>query len=250
MLELFSYHLSYTDIFILVLGALLIGMGKTGVAGAGMIAIPLIAIIFGGKASTGILLPILIFADLLAVHHYHRHASWHHLWRLLPFVVIGIVIGTLYGNLVDDKMFRAIMAIIIFVSLGIMVWQQQSTKPKTSSSHWFVLIVGLLGGFTTMVGNLAAPILTLYLLAMKLPKNQFVATGAWFFLIVNVLKVPFHVFVWETITFDSFLLDLILIPAIAAGAYLGIRIVRIMPETTFRWFVIGMTGVAAVAMLV
>ncbi|MBT8114899.1 MAG: sulfite exporter TauE/SafE family protein [Arenicella sp.] len=249
MLELFSYSLSVTDLVILVVVAVLIGMGKTGVAGAGMIAVPLLAIVFGGKASTGLLLPILIFADFFGVYHYHQHANWQHLRRLLPFALIGVVIGTLTGNIIDDQAFRLIMVGIIFVSLAIMIWQQHQRQPTIPTSPLFGYSIGIIGGFATMVGNLAGPIMILYLLAMQFPKNQFIGTAAWFFLVINVLKIPFHVFAWQTITVNSFLLDAILIPAIAAGAYLGIAIVKNIPENVYRWFVIVMTLIAALAMV-
>ncbi|MFT5610557.1 MAG: putative membrane protein YfcA [Arenicella sp.] len=250
MIELFSYSLSYTDFACLVAAAALIGMAKTGVSGAGMIAVPVLAIIFGGKGSTGLLLPILIFADFFGVYHYRQHANWHHLRRLLPFAVLGVIIGTISGNYIDDAMFRNIMAVIIFLSLTIMIWQQQSKAPMVPSSFWFVATIGILGGFTTMVGNLAGPVMALYLLAMQFNKNQFIGTAAWFFLSINIIKIPFHVFAWKTITLNSFLLGLTVIPAVACGAFLGIYLIKRVPENLFRWFIIVMTGMAAVAMIV
>ena len=145
-----------------------------------MIAVPLMAIAFGGKASTGLLLTILIFADLFAVKHYHRHADWQHLKRLFPLAFFGVILGTLFGQYIDDEMFRLAMAIIIFISLGIMIWQERTHEPSVPDSFGFIIAVGLLGGFTTMVGNLAGPVMALYLLAMRFPKNEFIGTAAWF----------------------------------------------------------------------
>ena len=250
LLELFSYNLSYTEFASLVVAAALIGMAKTGVSGAGMIAVPVLAIIFGGKGSTGLLLPILIFADFFGVYHYRQHANWQHLRRLLPFAVLGVIIGTISGNTIDDAMFRNIMAVIIFVSLAIMVWQQYSKAPIVPNSIYLVSGIGILGGFTTMVGNLAGPVMALYLLAMQFNKNQFIGTAAWFFLCINVIKIPFHAFIWKTITLNSFQLGLTVIPAVACGAYLGIYLIKRVPENLFRWFIIFTTGVAAVAMIV
>ena len=250
MLELFSYNLSYIEFASLVLAAALIGMAKTGVAGAGMIAVPVLAIIFGGKDSTGLLLPILIFADFFGVYYYRQHANWQHLRHLLPFAVLGVIIGTIAGNYIDDAMFRNIMAAIIFLSLAIMIWQQQSKAPIIPHSIYLVSGIGILGGFASMVGNLAGPVMALYLLTMQFNKNQFIGTAAWFFLCINVIKIPFHVFVWKTITLNSFLLDLTVIPAIACGAYTGIYLIKRVPEDLFRWFIIFMTAVAVVAMMV
>lgn len=250
MIELFGYALTGPQCAVLILAAILVGMAKTGVAGASMIIVPIMAIAFGSRDSTGLLLTILIFADLFAVWYYHRHASWHHLRRLLPYALLGVVVGTLVGQVIDDNTFRFVMAVIIFLSLGIMIWQEVKTNVQVPTSRWFSSSIGVAGGFTTMVGNLAGPVMALYLLAMRFPKNQFIGTAAWFFLSINLFKLPFHIWVWGTVTPKSFLLTTLFIPVIAVGAFLGIWVVKRINETAYRWFVIAMTGVAAFAMLI
>jgi uncharacterized membrane protein YfcA len=101
-----------------------------------------------------------------------------------------------------------------------------------------------------MVGNLAGTVMAVYLLSMRLPKNAFIGTTAWFFMATNWFKVPFHVFAWHTINFNTFLLDLATLPMIILGAYLGIIIVKKLSERTYRWFIIAMTLIAAFFMLV
>ena len=248
--EIASYSFTLYQLAVLGLAAALIGMAKTGVHGAGMISIPLLALVFGAKASTGITLPILIMADLFAVYYYHRHASWPHLRRLLPFAFIGIIVGTVVGQLVDEIMFGYVMIAIIFISLGVMVYRERRTDLDIPSLPLFSSTIGVAGGFASMVGNLAGPVMALYLLAMRLPKNQFIGTAAWFFLLLNIAKLPFHIWVWETITWNSSTVNFLLFPAIAVGAFLGFKIVSRIPEKPFRWFVIIMTAVSAIAMLV
>lgn len=249
MIEIASYSLSYTDIFLLVVVALLVGMAKAGAYGLGMVAVPLLAIVFGGKASTGVLLPILILADIFAVYYYHRHANWQHLRRLMPTALIGVVIGTFVGDAIGDRLFNHVMVLIIMASLGIMIWRERNTNPTIPTSIWFVAGMGILGGFTTMVGNLAGPVMALYLLSMQLPKKQFIGTAAWFFLLVNVIKVPLHVWAWQTINLNTFILGTALLPIIALGALLGVMVVKNVPEKAFRWFVIAMVAVAAITMM-
>lgn len=247
--EIASFSFTYYELGLLVAVAALVGMAKTGVQGAGMIAVPLLAIVFGAKASTGVMLPILIFADCFGVYHYHRHANWSHLRKLIPFAFAGVLLGTVTGHLINDTVFSQSMVLTIFLSLAIMIWREKSANPKVPTSFWFVAAIGVAGGFTTMVGNLAGPVMALYLLSMQLPKNQFIGTAAWFFLLINLLKVPFHIWVWETITWNTFIVDLVLLPAIAVGALLGVTIVKKIPENGFRWFVITMTAASALAMM-
>ena len=141
------------------------------------------------------------------------------------------------------------MAIFIFGSLGIMVWMERSQKKEVPDSLWFAALMGVLGGFTSMVGNLAGSVMALYLLSMRLPKNQFIGTAAWFFMVLNLIKVPFHVIGWGTLSTKTILLDLTTIPAIAIGAFLGVYIVRLFSEVYYRWFIIASTLAAAIFMI-
>ena len=250
MIELFSFQLTHSELAILALVALFIGMAKTGIHGTGMAAVPLLALVFGGKASSGILLPILCMADLFAVRYYHRHADWNHLWKLFPWAAIGVLIGTFVGDKINDEVFKIIMGVIIIASLGIMIWLEKAKHKKIPTGLWFAALLGILGGFTTMVGNLAGSVMALYLLSMRLPKNQFIGTAAWFFMIINWFKIPFHIWIWETITLDTFLLDLTTLPIIGIGAFVGIWIVKKIPEAHYRWFIILTTLVSALLLIV
>ncbi|TDF42049.1 sulfite exporter TauE/SafE family protein [Alteromonadaceae bacterium M269] len=245
MIELFNYSLSYPTLALLFLVAFFIGMAKTGVHGISMFSVPLLALIFGGKMSSGIMLPMLIMADLFAVYYYHRHANWTYLIKLFPSAAAGVLFGTWVGNLIDDQAFRLIMSIIIFGSLAIMIWMEKLKKESIPNYLWFALLMGFLGGVTTMIGNLAGSVMALYLLSMRLPKNEYIGTAAWFFLAINVFKVPFHLLSWHSITLDSFSLNLICLPFIGLGAWAGIYIVKQIPERHYRWLVISMTAVAA-----
>ena len=231
---------------VLMLTGLLIGMAKTGVSGLGLMAVPLLASAFGGRASVGLLLPILIFADVFAVTYYNRHADWKHVLRLIPWAFIGIVAGAIVGKSISELTFNRLLAAMVLSGIIILVWQDiRYKKVRIPTSYWFAISMGLIGGFATMVGNAAGPVMALYLLSMRLPKNQYIGTAAWFFFIVNLSKVPLHIWSWKTITQESFLLDVVTIPAIAAGAFLGIFLVKIFPEKAYRIFIIITTGLTA-----
>ena len=236
---------SYFHWSILVMIAFFVGMSKTGVYGLGMLAAPLLAGIYGGKVSAGLLLPMLSMADMFAVIYYNRHASWPHLWKLFPFAILGIIIAIWVGNVISDSTFKIIMAVFILGGIPVMIWRERMKNAKPLSGYGWSGFFGITGGFSTMIGNTAGPIMSLYLLATQLPKNVLIGTGAWFFLLINLFKIPFHIFVWETITLKSFTLNLILWPVILLGGFLGIKLVRIIPEKPFRWLVIGMTTLAS-----
>lgn len=225
------------------LSGLLIGMNKAGLMGMAMAAIPLMAGIFGAQLSVGVILPMLITADVVAVLYYRRHAEWGVVVRLLPWTLIGVGIGVVVGDIIPEESFRMLLAIVVLAGLVLLVYKEVVHRDvNVPEKLWIAAVLGVAAGFATMVGNAAGPIMALYLLSMGMTKNQFIGTGAWFFFIVNVLKVPFHVAVWGTITFDTLLVNLYAVPIIVAGGFLGLFLVRFFRERPYRVFVIGATA--------
>jgi uncharacterized protein len=248
MLEL---DFSMMQWILLAVCGLFIGMSKVGVPGVSMIVVPTLAIIFGGKISTGILLPMLMMADLFGVGYYHRHAQWKYLWKLLPWAFVGVGIALWVGEVVNDEWFKNIIAILVFLSIGLMLWKDRKKgKQFFPDKWWFAASMGNLGGFATMIGNVAGPVFAIYLLAMHLPKNNFIGTTAWFFLIINISKFPLHIFVWKTISWDTLTLSIILLPAIAVGAFLGILLVKKISDKLYRTAVIVITALSAFLLLI
>lgn len=195
------------------------------------------------------MLPILVLADVLGVWYYHRHASWQHLRILFPWAALGVVMGTIVGSYIDDRIFKVIMAVVIVASVITMLWLERGHREQVPHNEVFGVTSGLLGGFTSMVGNLAGTVMAVYFLSMRLPKNAYIGTTAWFFMVTNWFKVPFHIFAWHTINLNTVLLALVTLPVIILGAYAGIHVVRMLSEAIYRWFIIVMTLVAAVFML-
>lgn len=246
-----SFQLEPIHWVLLGICGMLIGMSKVGVPGVSMIVVPTLAFIFGGKSSTGILLPILIMADVFGVSYYRRHAEWKYLVKILPWAMVGIGLALWIGTIVNDEQFKNLIAILVFVCIGLMLWKDRKKDQQFfPDKWWFAASMGILGGFATMIGNVAGPIFAIYLLAIHLPKNSFIGTGAWFFLIVNLSKFPLHLFVWKTITWNTLLLDLSTLPMIALGALLGIWLVKIISEQTYRYAVIVITALSAFLLLI
>jgi uncharacterized membrane protein YfcA len=248
---MFEFDLTVVQWILLAVCALFVGMSKVGIAGISMFYIPVLALIFGGKTSTGILLPMLMIADIFGVAYYHRHAEWKYLAKLLPWAFVGIGIGLWVGKVVNDEWFKNIIAVLVFAGVGIMLWREKQNRTDLfPHTWWFAAVMGVLGGFATMIGNVAGPIFAIYMLAMNLPKNAFIGTGAWFFLIVNFFKFPLQVWVWNNIGLKTIIMDLIMLPAIAAGAFLGIWIVKKIPDKTYRTFIVIVTVLSAFLLLI
>ncbi|HEY4789501.1 MAG TPA: sulfite exporter TauE/SafE family protein [Bacteroidales bacterium] len=248
-------HFDYTQMTLLgwfcgTLAAVLIGMGKTGFSGAGNLAIPLLAILFGGRPSTGIILPMLCLADIFGVVYYHRHADMKYIFKLLPWAFAGILIALFVGYKISDQTFKTIIGITVLLSVLLMFWQDyHKDTMKIPNTWWYSALFGLIGGFVTMIGNAAGPIMAIFLQSMRLPKNNYIGTGAWFFLIVNYTKIPLQLVYWKNISRATLNFDLILIPAIAIGAFLGIKLIKLLPEKTYRIIILISTSISALFLL-
>jgi uncharacterized protein len=232
-----------------IASGLIIGMSKTGLSGILLFFIPLMALAFGSRASTGIILPMLCIGDIFAVAWYRRHAESKYILKLLPSTLCGLGIGVVIGGSLSDSAFKILLGSIVITLLVLMIWQDmQSRENKYPHAWWFSAIAGLLAGFTTMVGNAAGAVMSIYLLSMRLPKNAYIGTLAWFFLIINLLKVPLQLFFWKNISPATLAFDAIMIPFIAAGAFIGFKLTGKIPEKAYRIFIIVMTGLAAFMM--
>ena len=236
---------------ILLVAGLLIGMSKTGFQGINTPTIPLLALAFGARESTGIILPMLCMADLIAVIYYRRNAQWKYILKLLPYAVVGFFLAIWVDRYIPAAQFRYLLAACIFAGLLFMFWQERGNREGVvTGKWWYSPLFGLTGGFTTMIGNAAGPVMAIYLLSMKLPKYAFVGTSAWFFLIVNYLKLPLQIFVWNNITWESLAVDFIALPFIVAGAIIGIRLVKKLPEKGYRKMILWLTVIATAMLLI
>jgi uncharacterized protein len=244
------FNFSASDWIIIGIAALLIGISKTGIPGLGILAIPLVAWVIPAKASTGVILPMLIVGDIFAVRYYRRHAVWPHLIRLIPWAMTGIIIGYLIMEKINDHQLRPMIGIVVLTMLVVNYWRNYRMKEEITipTQWWFAALFGLLAGITTMMANAAGPILAIYLLAMQLPKNEFLGTGAWYFLLLNCFKVPFSANLGLINPF-SLSLNMINLPFIILGAFLGIWMVKFIPEKTFALAVQILAALAAIKLL-
>lgn len=224
--------------FLLGLAALLIGMAKTGLPGVATLAIIMVPMVIPAKQATGLILPMLIVGDIFAVAYWRRHASWGHLAKLIPFAAVGIVGGYFIMDRISNEQLRRTIGLII---LGMLVLNYvrlrlAGDQLNIPSGWWFPAITGIAAGLTTMLANAAGPIMIIYLLAMRLPKEQFLGTSAWYFLLLNWFKVPFMKDL-NLISPDSLMVNLALAPAIIIGAVAGVRLVKHVPEKAFNLIV-------------
>jgi uncharacterized protein len=243
-------QLNGIDWFVVAMCAVLTGASKTGIPGLGILVVPLMAMAFPARDSTGVVLGILILGDLFAVIYHRYNAQWVHILRLLPATFAGIVAGYFCMRVVTNEQLAPAIGAIVLILLGLNYWRTSVRGPDAPvpTQRWFALVLGFTAGVTTMMANAAGPVMTVYLLAMQLPKVAFAGTSAWFFFIVNWSKVPFSANL-NLITSEWVKLDLMMLPAIAAGALIGILFLKRIPQKTFNAVVQILAALAALRLL-
>ena len=242
------HDLTTLQIIYFAFAAALIGFTKTSVGGVGILAVLLAALAFPGKASPGILLPLLILADIVAVVHYRRDCQWHVLLKLFPAAIVGIIIGFFIADLASIEFFHKLIGFIILVGLAIS-FAVEHFKIKPNSGWLVTSVVGAIAGTASMVANAAGPMFGIFLLQMGLTKEKFVGTRSWYFLILNILKVPFFLKL-GTITPETLLLDLYMVPIILLGAWVGAKVLKLINLTMFKWLIRIAVIIASIRLLV
>lgn len=230
---------------IVVLCAVLIGFSKTGIPGTGILMVPLMAMVMPARESTGFVLPMLAMADIMAIIYWRRHVELRHLVRLLPWAWLGVIMGALCLRTISNAQLKpAIGAIVLVLIVGSWVRERFVDDAKIPA-HWlFAALMGMLAGSTSMMANAAGPIMIVYLMAMRLAKREFIGTGAWFFWILNLSKLPFSGKL-GLINGTSLLTNLTLLPVLLLGGVLGIFLVHRVPQRVFDFVVQFLATVAA-----
>jgi uncharacterized membrane protein YfcA len=236
-----------------VLGALMVGISKAGITGLSILSVALFTHVFpSSKQASGLVLPLLIFGDCVAVLTYRSHTQWRYLWKLMPWTAAGVILGYFALGHISDEAARSMIGLII-VSLCILGYWRRYRRTQTENPaawHWsLAAAVGITAGFITLVANAAGPLMAIYLVAMRMPKMQFVGTAAVFFMALNLFKVPFMVNL-GLITVRSFEFNVILAPAVLLGALLGRWLLVRINQQLFENMVLALSAIAGILLIV
>jgi len=239
--------------FFAALGAFMVGVSKAGITGLSILSIALFNHVFpSSKQASGLVLPLLIFGDFVAVFSYRKHTQWHYLWRLFPWTAAGVVLGFFTLARISDHTARILIGWII-VSLALLsFWRRYVSAPReenAASFHWSVgAAIGMTAGFITLIANAAGPLMAIYLVAMRLPKMEYVGTAAVFFMLLNLFKVPFMVDL-GLITTQSFSFNLMLAPAVLLGALAGRWLLKHVNQNLFEQLVLLLSAIGGILLI-
>ena len=232
------------------LGAFMVGVSKAGITGLSILSIALFTQVFpSSKQASGLVLPLLIFGDFVAVFAYRKHTQWHYVWRLFPWTALGVVLGYFALGRISDHATKSLIGGIIVSLAALSFWRTYLSVPndkRTAALHWSVAaLIGVLAGFITLVANAAGPLMAIYLVAMGLPKMEYVGTAAVFFMLLNLFKVPFMVDL-GLITVQSFGFNLMLAPAVLLGALAGRWLLMRVNQNLFEQLVLALSAIGGI----
>jgi uncharacterized membrane protein YfcA len=220
-----------------------------------VLLVPLMAAAVGPTQSVGVLLPVLICGDIIAVARYHAHIEWRLVGRLLPWVAVGLVGGSfLLAYLRQSPARDALGPIMGGLVLALVVFQAVRNRlgpyfeEKMPHTWWFRASTGLLAGFTTGLAHLAGSVMNVYFLSMNLKKHSFMGSAAIFFMIVNVSKIPLYI-PQGNINVAQFVFALKVILAVPVGAAVGMLLFNYIPQRLFNGVVLVLAAAAAVKLL-
>lgn len=241
---------SFYQYIAMAASGLIIGMAKGGIRGIDAFNVVLMAIVFGSKQSTGIILPLLCIADVLAVIYYKKSVNWKIFLRLLPSMIFGVLVGLYIGNEIDALVFKRFIAAIVIATLVIIYFLEVRKLKIVPNNAAFTHGMGFVAGFTTMIGNLAGAFANIYFLGLRLPKVEFLGTVSWVFLFINLFKMPLQALVWKNINMETLQLDLPIVPFVFIGFFIGVNLVKKISEELFRKIVLVMTLIGSGMILV
>jgi uncharacterized membrane protein YfcA len=220
--------------------AFMLGAAKTGLPGGGTLAIPLMVLVVGNaRYAAAWTAPILSTGDVFAVLYWRRHADARKLLSLIPWVVLGGTVGAAALSL-DEQILRRIVGSIVAAMLILFVMQRRGWFGEVSRGAW---LYGIAAGFATVVANAAGPVMNMYLLSRRLTKEQFIATGAWFFFVVNLAKVPIYLW-YGLFSAESIAFDAMMAPLVIVGGFIGLWLIHRVPQRVFEWLVVVLTTVS------
>lgn len=241
-------HFQTWEWVLAALAALVVGVSKAGIGGLGMLAVVIFAQLMPAKQATGMVLPLLCLGDIVGAAVYWKHAKWHHLWRLFPWTASGVIIGYFALGRIDERQARWLIGGIILSLVALHLARRRFSGHEAEHGAWFPPTIGVLAGFTTLVANAAGPLMAVYMLSMRLPKMDYVGTGAVYFLLMNFFKVPFMVDL-GLINAESFSINLILAPFVLVGAWFGRKLVMRIDQRAFENIALTLSVLAGLKLL-
>jgi len=230
--------------------AFIIGLSKGGLGGTlGALATPLMALVMPPEQVVGLLLPILMFADVFAVALHWRRWDRRLVWLLIPGSIVGVTIGTFFITNVPTEVFKVALGIIVLIFAAYKAFESRILKYfNYQPRNWHGILAGTVAGFSSALAHTGGPPVSIYLLLQGITPGIFVATSALFFLILNWIKVPYYYYAG---LFHFGLLWQIawILPLVPLGVWVGRRFSERVPRQVFDKIILVLLVISALLLI-
>ncbi len=208
-------------VFLLAVG--LLGLAKGGLAGVGLMSMPMMTLVMPPAAAAGLILPILMIQDLLSVWLYRGQWDMGNLKVLVPAAAVGIALGLTIFALLPPGPMLALLGVITlaFAVRGLL----SPGAPAKTPNIWMGRLLGMLSGLTSTILHQGGPTFQMYMMPQRLPRDVFVGTSVTFFWIVNMIKLPGFIALGQ-LTREGLTVAAIAAPFALLMTFLGARLVR------------------------
>ena len=224
--------ISLSFVLLASLAALLVGLSKGGLTLAGALGTPLLALVTSPVRAAALLLPIFVISDWFGLYAYRRDFDKRIMQIVIPAGLAGIGLGWLSSSVVSERrvgLFIGVIGIAFCVNAWRMRGHVVAPRPADVPRGLFW---GVISGFTSFVAHSGGPPYQVYVLPQQLPKTVFAGTTTLIFAVFNMVKLlPY----WQLGQLDraNLKLSLLLMPIAVAGTFIGVRLVRVIPQRTF-----------------
>jgi uncharacterized membrane protein YfcA len=230
---------------------LLTGISKAGLGGAlGGLAVPFMSMWISPRDAVAVVLPILIVMDMVGIRAWRGKADRSDLRLLIPAALLGIGLGTLAFGVLSDRMVKLALGLIAigFAADRLLRSGRGAGGGAAPASPAFAWLCGVGSGVTSTLAHAGGPPVMAYLLSRRLPKETFVATSVYFFTAINLAKLPFYLAI-DLFNRDTLLMSAMLLPLVPIGVWIGLRLLRRIPERPFYLFATLALGLSGVKLL-
>lgn len=243
--DLFS---SPAELAVTLLAVVLVGLSKGGLAGLGMLGVPLMALVMSPVTAAAVLLPVLVVMDVVSVVQWRRWVDWAILRRVLPGAAAGIAIGWMTAEMVSDAAVRLIVGVVSLLFVAKAAFAPRSAPALRGGRRALGHACGAAAGYTSFVAHAGAPPLQIYLMPLQLDPKLFTGTTVMFFALTNAAKLIPYAMLGE---FDAQNLGraALMFPVAVVSTWIGGRIVHWMRPSIFYPLTYASVGLVAVKLI-
>jgi uncharacterized membrane protein YfcA len=233
-----------------VAAVFMVGLSKSGlISSMGLIAVPLLALVMPPRDAAGMMLPLLLVMDVIAIWTYRRDANWTVLWIMIPGAMVGTIVGWVLWAVVTDAVVNLLVGLI---SVAFVFWALSPLAKKiVANAHpskpWGTFWAGV-AGFTSFISHTGGPPFQIYVLPQRLAPVAYAGTTAFFFGIVNTSKVIPYWFLGQ-LNVSNMTAAMLLTPVAIAGVLAGVALVRRISTTLFYYIAYAMVFVLGVKLI-